>query len=181
MAFNDCVLQIEVETVLPVVPMEGSYCIDTFQSKFEIFLLHLHQDYHLSLSAVKGYKAMLNSVFCLKEFDLSTDQVLQVIHTCDQWVYRTTPGVPSWNMDVVLLHFIGAPFKLLHQSSFRFFTQKTLSWWLWKQPKELGNYKRCLLMLPARVTSGFFPTFWTLTNQSLGSCVNKSFGCHLLG
>ena len=30
------------------------------------------------------------------------------------------------------------------------------------QPKELGNYKCCLLMLSARVTTGFFPTFRTL-------------------
>ena len=52
--------------------------------KFADFLLHLHQDCHLSLSAVKGYKAMLNSVFRLKGFDLSCDPVLwDVIHACD--------------------------------------------------------------------------------------------------
>ena len=59
---------------------------------------------------------MLNSIFHLKGFNLSTDQVLQVIHICDQWFHRTTPEVPPWNVDVVLL-FVGALFDPLHQVS----------------------------------------------------------------
>ena len=73
--------------------------------KFAAFLLHLHQDCHLSLSVIKGYKAMLNSVFRLKGFDLSTDQVLrEVIHTCGQQAHRNTARVASWNVDVILHH-----------------------------------------------------------------------------
>ena len=69
--------------------------------KFVAFLLHLHQGCHLSLFVIKGYTAMLNSVFRLKGFDLSTDQVLQVvIHTCGQRVHSTTTRVPPWYVDV---------------------------------------------------------------------------------
>ena len=123
-AFNYCVLPMQVEAVLPVVSPGRSHCINIFQSKFEAFLLHL--DCHLSLSVVKSYKAMLISVFHLKGFNLSTDQVLQeVIHTCSQWIHRTTPGVLPWNVDVVLLHFVGTPFEPLHQTSLRLLTQNT--------------------------------------------------------
>ena len=95
--------------------------------KFTAFLLHLHQDCYLPLSVVKGYKAMLNSIFCLKGFDLSTDQVLQeAIRTCSQQVHRTTPRMPPRNVDVVLLHLVGTPFELLDQSSLWRLTQKTL-------------------------------------------------------
>ena len=63
--------------------------------KFAAFLLHLHQDCPLSLSVIKGYKAMLNSVFRLKGFNLSTDQVLrEVIHTCSQQTHRNTVRIP---------------------------------------------------------------------------------------
>ena len=65
------------------------------RQKFAAFLLHFHQDSHLSLSAIKAYKAMLNSVFCLKGFNLSTDQVLrEVIHICGQQAHRNTARVP---------------------------------------------------------------------------------------
>ena len=70
---------------------------------------------------------MLNSVSCLKGFDLSTDQILwEVIHTCGQQVCRTTPMVPPWNVDMVLLHLVGAPFEPLEQSSPQLLIQKTL-------------------------------------------------------
>ena len=93
-----------VEAVPHMVLPGGSHCVDTFQSKFEAFLLHLYQYCHLSLSAVKGYKTMLNSVVRLKELDLSTDQVLwEVIHTCGQRVWRTIPRLAPGNVDVVLL------------------------------------------------------------------------------
>ena len=63
--------------------------------KFADFLLYLHQDCHLSASTVKGYKAMLNSVFWLKEFNLSTDQVLQDISKACSQVKRTISRMPS--------------------------------------------------------------------------------------
>ena len=73
--------------------------------KLVAFPLYLHQDFNLSLSLVKGYKAMLNSVFCLKGFDFSTDQVLwEVIHACGKQAHRNTARVASWNVDVILHH-----------------------------------------------------------------------------
>lgn len=49
---------------------EGHTTSEPSSQKFADFLLHLHQSCHLSISAIKGYKAMLNSVFCLKGVDL---------------------------------------------------------------------------------------------------------------
>ena len=69
---------------------------------------------------------MLNSIFHLKGFNLFTDHVLQeVIHACSQQVCRTTPRVLPWNVDVVLLHLLGAPFESLDQFSLWLLTQKT--------------------------------------------------------
>ena len=69
----------------------------------------------------------INSVFCLKGFNLSSDQVLrEVINACGQQVHRNTTRVPPWNVDVVLHHLAGTPFEPLDQSSLRLLTQKTL-------------------------------------------------------
>ena len=67
-----------------------------------------------------------------KGFDLSTNQLLwEVIHTFSQWVHRTTPGLAPWN--------VGAPFEQLLHYSLQLLTQKTLSWWFYIQPEELGT------------------------------------------
>ena len=106
---------------------EGHTASVPASQKFADFLLHLHQDCHLSLSAVKGYKAMLNSVFRFKGFDLSTDPVLRdVIRACGQRLPRTRLKLPPWNVDVVLRHLMGAPFEPMATSSCRLLTQKTL-------------------------------------------------------
>ena len=47
--------------------------------------MHLRQDCRLSVSAIKGYKSMLNSVFRYKGFDLSADPVLQeIVSACNR-------------------------------------------------------------------------------------------------
>ena len=43
------------------------------------FLVHLRQVCHLLTSAIKGYKAMLNSIFAMRGLDLNKDQVLKDI------------------------------------------------------------------------------------------------------
>ena len=101
----------QVEMLPPMVPLGESHCVNTFQSKVcgipSTFAPGLS-----SFSAIKGYKVMLNSVF-----HLSADQVLQeVIHSCGQQVHSTTTRVPPQNVDVILHHLVGAPFKPLDQS-----------------------------------------------------------------
>lgn len=106
---------------------EGHTVSEPSSQKFADFLLYLHQDCHLSSSAVKGYKAMLNSVFRLKGFDLSNDQVLQdIVRACSRQVRRPSFRLPPWNVDAVLHSLREAPFEPLDKSSFKHLTQKTL-------------------------------------------------------
>ncbi|XP_045101307.1 uncharacterized protein LOC123498206 [Portunus trituberculatus] len=95
--------------------------------KIADFLVFLRQDCRMSVTAIKGYKAMLNGVFALKGFDLSTDPVLrEVIKTCSRQVQRPPCRAPSWNVDVVLKALTCPPFEPLHQASLRDLTKKTL-------------------------------------------------------
>ena len=83
---------------------------------------------------------MLNSVFHLKDFDLSPDPVLRdVIRACSQRVRRPERTVPPWNVDVVLHHLVDAPFEPLVQSYLRLLTQKTLSLVALATPKRVGE------------------------------------------
>lgn len=45
--------------------------------KLADFFLYLHQSCHLSVSAIKGYKAMLSNVFSLKGLNMSDDPLLK--------------------------------------------------------------------------------------------------------
>ena len=107
---------------------EGHTVSNPSSQKFADFLVFLRQERKLSVSAIKGYKAMLNGVFSLKGFDLSSDAVLrEVIKTCSRQVPRPPPcRVPSWNVDVVLKALTGPPFEPLCQASFRDLSRKTL-------------------------------------------------------
>ena len=78
-AFNDSELPMQRETLLPVVPLGGLHMcqhhpIKSLQLSSYISTWTVS---FLSLSAIKGYKALLNSIFRLKGFDLFTDQVLR--------------------------------------------------------------------------------------------------------
>ena len=110
------------------------WCLDSGHSvsrpssqKFAAFLLFLHQTCHLSASAIKGYKAMLNSVFSLKGFDLSQDLVLRnLISSIETQAPRRVVRPPSWNLDVVLRALTRPPFEPLTSASFRDLTKKSL-------------------------------------------------------
>ena len=106
---------------------EGHTVSNPSSQKFADFLVFLRQERKLSVSAIKGYKAMLNGVFSLKGFDLSSDAVLrEVIKTCSRQVPRPPCRVPPWNVDVVLKALTGPPFEPLGQVSFRDLSRKTL-------------------------------------------------------
>lgn len=110
------------------------WCLDAGHSvsrpssqKFADFILFLHRTRHLSASAIKGYKAMLNSVFSLKGFDLSQDLVLtNLIKSIETQTPRKSVGPPSWNLDVVLRALSQPPFEPLRSASFRDLTKKSL-------------------------------------------------------
>ena len=106
---------------------EGHTVSNPSSQKFADFLVFLRQERKLSVSAIKGYKAMLNGVFSLKGFDLSSDAVLrEIIKTCSRQVPRPPCRVPSWNVDVVLKSLTGPPFEPLGQASFQDLSRKML-------------------------------------------------------
>lgn len=94
--------------------------------KFADFLVYLRQECHLSVSAIKGYKAMLNSIFSIKGFDLSHDAVLrEIIKACSRRVPRSI-GMPTWNLDVVLKALVRHPYEPMDTVPIRYLTMKTL-------------------------------------------------------
>ncbi|MPC48798.1 hypothetical protein E2C01_042581 [Portunus trituberculatus] len=92
------------------------------------FLVYLCQVCHLSTSAIKGYKTILNSVLPIRGLDLNNGQVLRlIIRACSSQPRRPTRDIrPSWNLDVVLRYLTKAPFEPLRLSSTRDLTRKTL-------------------------------------------------------
>lgn len=75
---------------------------------------------------------MLNSVFHLKGFHLSSDPVLQeVIHAYSHSSAGRRPQSPLWNVDVVLCHFVYSAFEPLGLISLWLLTQNSLFWFLW--------------------------------------------------
>lgn len=106
---------------------EGHTVSNPSSQKFADFLVYLRQTCKLSVTAIKGYKAMLNGVFAFKGFNLSSDPVLQeVVKACSRQAHRTRSRAPSWNVDVVLKALTGPPFEPLRQASLRDLTRKTL-------------------------------------------------------
>ncbi|MPC41221.1 hypothetical protein E2C01_034808 [Portunus trituberculatus] len=84
---------------------------------------------HLSTSAIKGYKTMLNTVLAIRGLDLNNDQVLRlIISACSSQPLRPTRDLrSSWNLDVVLRYRTKAAFEPLQLSSTRDLTRKTFS------------------------------------------------------
>ena len=67
------------------------------------FLVHLCRDKGLSVSAVKGYRAAINSVFALKGMDLAD------FHPISMWIRSFSKSVrpeelcpPAWDITLVL-------------------------------------------------------------------------------
>ncbi|MPC74691.1 hypothetical protein E2C01_069063 [Portunus trituberculatus] len=85
-------------------------------------------DCHLSTSAIKGYKAMLNSVLAIRGLDLNNNQVLRlIIRACSSQPQRPSRNLrPSWNLDIVLHLLTKALFESLQLLSIRDLTRKSL-------------------------------------------------------
>ena len=95
------------------------------------FLVHLRHDKGLSVSAVKGYRSALNSVFALKGMDLADSRPISVRPE------ELRP--PTWDVTVVFQSFTWAPYKLLRSSDKRFLAQKTLFLLTLASAKRVGE------------------------------------------
>ena len=79
------------------------------------------------MSTIKGYRAMLSSVFkfCLPE--ISTSPILKdLVRSFEISAPRPSHQSPSWDLDKVLEYLSGPPFEPLADASFRNKTRKAL-------------------------------------------------------
>ena len=95
--------------------------------KLADFFIYLHEDRKLSISAIRGYRSVLNGIFALRGLDFSSDPVLaEVIRTCARKVPRAVDRRQPWNVDVVFRFLLSDRFEPLETSSIRDLTVKTL-------------------------------------------------------
>ena len=91
------------------------------------FLIHLREDKCFSLSALKGYRSTINSVFTLKGMDLTNSKELSMLFrsfakTCSPQDLRP----PAWDVALVLQSLTNLPYEPIREAEERFLAQKTL-------------------------------------------------------
>ena len=87
------------------------------------FLIHLHHDKGLSVSAVKGYSSALNSILALKGRDLaSSREITMLLRSFSRSVDPVEPRPPAWDVALVLQSLTGAPYEPLRTCDERFLT-----------------------------------------------------------
>ena len=95
--------------------------------KIAEFLTFLFKTDKAAVSTIKGYRAMLSSVFkfCLPE--ISTSPILKdLVRSLEISAPRPVHRSPSWDLDKVLEYLSGPPFEPLADASFRNKTRKAL-------------------------------------------------------
>ena len=91
------------------------------------FLVHLHLDKGLSVSAVKGYWSALNSVFALKGMDLAAScEISMLIRSFSKSAQPEELRLPAWDVALVLQSLTRAPCKPLRSLDECFLAQKKL-------------------------------------------------------
>ena len=91
------------------------------------FLIHLHHDKGLSISAVKGYSSALNSVLALKGRDLASyREITMLLRSFSRSVNPVELRPPAWDVALVLQSLTGAPYEPLRTCDECFLAQKTL-------------------------------------------------------
>ena len=101
------------------------------------FLVHLRCDKGLSVSAVKGYRSALNSVFALKGMDLADSRpVSMLIRSFLKSVRLEELRPPAWDVTLVLQSLTGAPYEPLRMC---FLVQKMLFLLALASAKRIGE------------------------------------------
>ena len=104
------------------------------------FLIHLHHDKGLSVSAVKGYSSALNSVLALKGQDLaSSREITMLLRSFSRSVDPVELRPPAWDVALVLQSLTGAPYELLRTCEERFLAQKMLFLLALASAKRIGE------------------------------------------
>ena len=104
------------------------------------FLIHLHQDKGLSVSAVKGYCSALNSVLALKGRDLAASrEITTLLRSFSKSVSPVELHPPAWDVSLVLQSLMGSPYEPLRTCEERFLVQKTLFLLALASAKRIGE------------------------------------------
>ena len=104
------------------------------------FLVHLHRDKGLSVSAVKGYRAALNSVLALKGMDLTDSRpISMLIRNFSKSVRPEELRSPACNVTLVLQSLTCAPYEPLRTLDECFLVQKMLFLLALASAKRIGE------------------------------------------
>ena len=104
------------------------------------FQVHLRRNKGLSISAVKGYCAALNSVFALKGMNLADSRpIFMLIRSFSKSVRPEELHPPVWDVTLVLQSLTHAPYEPLRTSDERFLAQKTLFLLALASAKRIGE------------------------------------------
>ena len=108
--------------------------------KIAEFLTFLFKTEKAAVSTIKGYRAMLSSVFkfCLPE--ISSSPILKdLVRSFEISAPRTLHHTPPWDLDKVLEYLSGPPFEPLAEASFRNKTRKALFLLAMATAKRIGE------------------------------------------
>ena len=108
--------------------------------KIAEFLTFLFKSEKAAVSTIKGYRAMLSSVFmfCLPE--ISSSPILKdLVRSFEISAPRPLHHTPPWDLDKVLEYLSGPPFEPLAEASFRNKTRKALFLLAMATAKRIGE------------------------------------------
>ena len=104
------------------------------------FFRHLVRDKGLSVPAVRGYRASLNSVFALKGRDLAASrEVSMLFRSFSKTARPERLRPPNWDISLVLQSLTRAPYEPLRSADERFLAQKTLVLIALASAKRIGE------------------------------------------
>ena len=104
------------------------------------FFRHLVRDKGLSVPAVRGYRASLNSVFTLKGRDLAASrEVSMLFRSFSKSARPERLRPPNWDVSLVLQSLTRAPYEPLRSADERFLAQKTLFLIALASAKRIGE------------------------------------------
>ena len=104
------------------------------------FLIHLRRDKGFSLSALKGYRAAINSVLALKGTDLSGSRELAMLFCGFAKSCPTTDlRPPAWDVALVLNSLTAAPYEPIKEAEERLLAHKSLFLLTLASAKSMGE------------------------------------------
>ena len=120
--------------------MKGHFISNLTIPSVADFLLWLWKSIGLSLSAIKGYRSMLSSIFKFRLPELSTHHVLRsLLRSLSLEAPHKPLAPPPWDLDVVPKHLMPETYEPVRLKPFREVTEKTLFLVSFATAKRVGE------------------------------------------